>query len=67
MSTGMQLSFGKPLEKAALVKEKTKILFFAVQNEKAVHLVRDMIQKIKPKLPCRTKVVYEVVKQAVSA
>ena len=67
MQTGMQLSFGKPLEKAALVKEKTKIFFFAVPNEKAVQLVRDIIQRIKPKLPCRTKVIYVMVKQPMPA
>lgn len=62
MQTGMQLSFGKPLGKAALVREGTEIFFFAVPNEKAVLLVRDIINRIKPKLPCRTKIIYELVK-----
>lgn len=67
MQTGMQLSFGKPLEKAALVKKGTKIFFFALPNEKAVTLMRDIIQRVKPKLPSQTKVVYEAVKKPVFA
>jgi len=65
MQTGMQLSFGKPLAKAALVKKGSPIFFFAVANEKAVFLVRDILNKVKPKLPCKTKVMYEMVKIAV--
>ena len=62
MSSGMQLSYGKPMGKAALVKKGTRVFFFAIPNEKAVALVRDILSKIKPKLPCRTKVLYEVKK-----
>lgn len=59
MQSGMQLSFGKPMGKAAIVKKRSRIFFFGVTNEKAVAVVRDVLSKIKPKLPCKTKVLYE--------
>jgi len=59
MQSGMQLSFGHPMGKAALVKPGSKIFFMAVANEKAVQIVRGIISRVKPKLPCRAKVIYE--------
>lgn len=63
MSSGMQLSYGKPMGKAALVKDGTKVFFFAVPNEKAIALARDAFAKVRPKLPCRTRVLYQVKKK----
>src|SRR3990172_3502516 len=60
MQTGMQLSFGKSVGKAALVKTGGRIFMIAVPNEKAVRLVREVFTKVRPKLPCRTKVIYEL-------
>ena len=62
MSSGMQLSFGRPMGKAAIVKEGTRIFFFAVPNEKAIAIARDAFAKVRPKLPCRTRVLYQVKK-----
>ena len=59
MQSGMQLSFGHPMGKAALVKPGSKVFFIAVANEKAVQTARDILGRIRPKLPCRTKIVYE--------
>ena len=59
MQTGMQLSFGKSVGKAALVKEGSGIFMIAAATEKASQLVREIIRIAKPKLPCRTKIVYE--------
>jgi large subunit ribosomal protein L10e len=59
MQTGMQLSFGKTVGKAAIVKKGGRIFFFAVQNPKAVAYVRGIFKEVKPKLPCRTSVIYE--------
>ena len=59
MSTGMQLSFGKPVGKAALVKEGSKIFMIATATEKASQAVREILRRVKPKLPCRTRAVYE--------
>ena len=60
MQTGMQLSFGKTSAIAALVKKDGELFFIAVANEKAVVLVRKLLQQIKSKLPCRTRVIYEL-------
>ncbi|MEM3091314.1 MAG: 50S ribosomal protein L16 [Candidatus Pacearchaeota archaeon] len=65
IQTGMQLSFGRPLEKAALIRSGDPIFFFALPNEKAVLLARDIIHSIKPKLPSKTKVIYKFVKNQV--
>lgn len=65
MSSGMQLSFGNPMGKAALVKKNTPIFFFALANDKGVRIVRDMIKRVRPKLPMKTKVLYEVKKSKV--
>lgn len=59
MSQGMQLSFGKASGKAAFVKPGGRIFFLALPNEKAVIFTRTLLKEIKPKLPCKTKVVYE--------
>jgi len=60
MQTGMQLSFGKSIGKAALIRTGGKIFMVAVQNEKGIKLVREIFKKVGPKLPCKTKVVYEL-------
>lgn len=60
MQTGMQLSFGKSVGKAAIVKEGTGVFMLAVPNEKAVQTAREILRIVKPKLPCKTKILYEV-------
>jgi large subunit ribosomal protein L10e len=59
MQTGMQLSFGKSMGKAAIVKKNGKIFFIAVQTPKAVQFSREIIRKVKSKLPCKVRVLYE--------
>lgn len=59
MQSGMQLSFGKSSGKAALVKEGSGIFMIATQNEKASQTAREILRKVKPKIPCRAKIVYE--------
>ena len=60
MQTGMQLAFGKSAGKAAIVKSGSKIFLVAVANQKAVNFARKVLNQIKSKLPCKTKIVYEV-------
>jgi len=60
MQTGMQLSFGKSTGKAAIVKKGGPIFMIAVPSEKAVVMTREIYRQVKPKLPCKTKVVYEL-------
>lgn len=61
MQTGMQLSFGKTIAKAAIVKKGGRIFFIALPNEKAVRMTRDLIKDVKSKLPCKIKIAYETV------
>ena len=60
MQTGMQLAYGKAVGKAAILKPESKIFFVAVQNPKAVQFVRKLFKQVKSKLPCKTKILYEV-------
>ena len=59
MQTGMQLSYGKSVGKAAIMKPNSKIFFIAVPNPKAVSFARKTIKQVKSKLPCKVKVLYE--------
>lgn len=56
MSRGMQLSFGKSIGKAAIVKKNSPIFFIAVANMKAEQLARKTIKQVKSKLPCTIRI-----------
>lgn len=56
MQTGMQLSFGKSVGKAAIVKTNSKIFVFGLPNPKAVTMARGVIREVKSKLPCKVRV-----------
>jgi len=60
MQTGMQLSFGKTIAKAAILRDNEGIMLIAVTNQKAASFVREILKQIKAKLPCKTRVIYEV-------
>lgn len=62
MQTGMQLAYGKSAGKAAIVKEGGKIFFIAASNENQIKVARDVLTKIKSKLPCKTRFLYELKK-----
>ena len=62
MQTGMQLSYGKAVGKSAILKPNGKIFFVAVQTPKAVSFARHLFKQIKSKLPCKTKILYELKK-----
>lgn len=62
MQTGMQLSFGKPVGKSAILKKGSRIFFVAVQNPKAVLFTRLVLKQIKSKLPCKTTIFYQEIK-----
>ncbi|MFH1503136.1 MAG: 50S ribosomal protein L16 [Candidatus Diapherotrites archaeon] len=59
MQTGMQLSFGKSVGKSAILKPGADIFFTALSNPRAVMIARQIFKQVKPKLPGRTKVLYE--------
>lgn len=67
MQTGMQLSFGKSIAKAAMLKNGTRVFFFAVQTPKAVVFIRALIAQIRSKLPFRIKLDYQEIKAPVAA
>ncbi|MCK5044010.1 50S ribosomal protein L16 [Candidatus Pacearchaeota archaeon] len=58
MQTGMQLSYGKAVGKAAILKPNGKIFFIAVPNIQAVAFTRKVLKQIKSKFPCKTKILY---------
>lgn len=60
MQTGMQLAYGKSAGKSAILRKNSKIFFVAVPNERAVVFARKVLKQIKPKLPGKTKVLYEL-------
>ena len=56
---GMQLSFGRAVAKAAILKEGKGIMSIALATPKAVSFSRKILKQIKSKLPCKTKITYE--------
>ena len=58
MQTGMQLAYGKPMGKAAILKRGSKIFIAYLPNQKAVTFARKVFKQIKSKLPCKTKTIY---------
>jgi large subunit ribosomal protein L10e len=59
MQTGMQLSYGKAMGKAAILKPGSKIFILHLPNPKSVSFARKLIKQVKPKLPGKIKVLYE--------
>ena len=59
MSSGMQLSFGKSIGKAAILKPEAKIFIIALPTEKAVVFARKVIKQTRSKLPGKIRVDYE--------
>jgi len=64
ISTGMQRAFGKPTSLAAQLKPGKDIFTIAVNNEAIIPKIRIVLDKIKPKLSCRTRVDLEKVANA---
>lgn len=59
MSSGMTLSFGSTEGRAALVPENHPIFVIAVATEKHVAIVRQILNIVAPKLPCKTRTILE--------
>ncbi len=56
MQTGMQLSFGKAIGRAALVPPGKEIFTIAVETEKAATEARRILETIKAKLPGKKRI-----------
>jgi large subunit ribosomal protein L10e len=62
ISTGMQRAFGNPTSLAVQLKPGKEIFLIAVNDETAIPKIRVVLEKIKPKLSCRTRIDVEKVK-----
>jgi large subunit ribosomal protein L10e len=61
LSTGMTKSFGITEGRAAMVRPGKDIFFVACENEQTVKIARRAFAMAKPKIPCRSKIVFEKV------
>ena len=52
MQTGMALSFGKTMGRAAMVKKGQTILIVGVKDVKAEGIARRLVNSVKSRLPC---------------
>jgi len=59
MQTGMTKSFGKAVGRSAMVKAGETVFMIATSGEKNSKLIRSVMEKVKSKLPCRTKIYVE--------
>jgi large subunit ribosomal protein L10e len=59
MSSGMQLSFGRSICKAALVKKNSSIFILEVNTERALQIVRKAVNEVRSKIPCSIRTAYE--------
>ena len=63
MSTGMQLSFGRTIARAIILKKGEPIFIVATGNKKADSFVRQTLKIIKTKLPCKTSIIGQEVRE----
>jgi large subunit ribosomal protein L10e len=56
MSTGMQLSFGKPIGAAARVRKEQVLIQVDIDKDKLA-IAKEAMRRASHKLPCRTKMV----------
>lgn len=59
MQTGMQLSFGATIGRAALVHKGKEIFIVATNSDKNIRVAREILDKIRSKLPCTTSILFE--------
>jgi large subunit ribosomal protein L10e len=59
LSTGMQLSFGRAISKAAIVDKGSPVFRFELPNPKSVEFARELISQIRSKIPVKIRVLYE--------
>lgn len=62
MQTGMQLSFGATVGRAAIVKKSQPIFILAFAEEKNRRTAMKIVEKIKAKLPCNVRLSIENLK-----
>jgi large subunit ribosomal protein L10e len=62
VNDGMSNSFGAVIGRAAFISPGDTIFYIAVGEKKFVKIAREALRKIKPKLPCGTKIITEKLK-----
>ncbi|MDP1695524.1 MAG: 50S ribosomal protein L16 [archaeon] len=63
ISSGMTQSYGIVIGRAAIVRPGQDIFFVSCIDEKCAREARDLLITIKAKMPCRTRVIFEKLKQ----
>jgi len=63
LSSGMKHSFGVTVGRAAIVYPGKEIFFVSCTNEKAARIARDTLMKVKPKVPFKSKIIFEKVEE----
>lgn len=58
LSSGMSHSFGVAIGRAALLKPGKEIYVIYCENDQIARVARDVLQSVKSKMPCRTRVVF---------
>lgn len=59
LSSGMKHSFGITEGRAAIVDSGKDIFLVSVEGENDVRVAREIMQMVKAKLPCRSKIVFQ--------
>lgn len=63
VQTGMTLSFGTPEGRAAVIKKQHPIFTVYFNSEVNIPKIRKFFLKIAPKLPCKSRIVSEILKK----
>jgi large subunit ribosomal protein L10e len=61
LSSGMKHSFGVTIGRAAIIQPGKEIFYVSCENEKVARIARDALKKVKSKVPCGTKILFEKV------
>jgi large subunit ribosomal protein L10e len=59
MSTGMSHSFGVVIGRAAIIPPGKDIFYATCVDDKAARVIRDAMNELRPKIPCKGRVVFE--------
>lgn len=62
IQTGMSKSFGSSEGRAAIVKKGRPVFTAYFEGEANVPKIKIFFKKVTPKLPCKTKIIYEKLK-----
>ena len=62
LSSGMKHSFGVTIGRAAILKPGKEIFFVSCANEKAAQAAKRALTKVKAKIPCRNRIIFEKLK-----